>query len=279
MAVRQTKRKIGVNGASPDLVGEVYDGVVYPSSDGEPMAENGHQYKAITDTVWTLERWFENDPSVYVAGDMFVYYSQGDNAARLAPDVFVVAGAKGDHRRYSWMTWVEGRVPQFVMEVASASTWMRDATVKRRFYADMGVLEYWRLDPESGKHFPETLIGERLVNGEYVRLEIRRDADGTLRGYSDFLKLDVCVRPDGEIRLYDPIAGEWLRNPDAAEEAARERDVIARERDIANASLRERERESTTNARERDEAIRERDMANAETERLRAALRAMRGEE
>ena len=239
-----------VNGAAPGLIGLEYDGVVYPSGDGEPMAENDYQFEAITYLVWTLKTLFRGDPAVYAAGDMFIYYRRGDNTARLAPDVFVFAGAKGNHPRHSWLAWAEGGVPQFVLEVASPSTWEIDATDKRETYKNMGVLEYWRFDPENGKFFREILIGERLADGEYVRMEVRRDADGTLRGYSDFLRLDICVRPDGRIRLYDPAAGEWLSSHD---EAVDERDEIALELDIANAALRERD---------------------AEIERLRAALRA-----
>ena len=235
------------NGAAAGLIGPVYDDDVYPSGDGEPMAENAYQYKAISYTESALAIWFQDDPAVYVAADMLIYYRQGDNGARLAPDVFVFAGAKGNHLRHSWLVWAEGGVPQFVLEVASPSTWERDATDKRDIYKNMGVLEYWRFDPENGKFLREILIGERLVNGEYVRMEVRRDADGTLRGYSDLLKLDLCVRPDGRIRLYDPAAGEWLSSHDEAVD----------ERDIANAALRERD---------------------AEIERLRAALRAERGE-
>ena len=284
------------NGAAAGFIGTMYDGVVYPSGDGEPMAENDYQFEAITYLVWTLKTLFRDDPTVYAAGDMFIYYRRGDIGARLAPDVFVFAGAKGNHRRQSWRTWVEGGVPQFVLEVASPSTWELDAADKRDAYRNMGVLEYWRLDPESGEYFPEILIGERLVNGEYVRLEVRRDADGTLRGYSDFLKLDLCVRPDGRIRLYDPAAGEWLSSHDEAvderdetaserDEAVRERDETASERDEAvrerDETARERDetaRERDEIARARDEAVRERDIANAEIERLRAALRAERGE-
>ena len=246
-------KRAEVNGASPGLIGLEYDGVVYPSGDGEPMAENAYQYKAITYTESALAIWFKDVPTVYVAADMLIYYRQGNDEVRVAPDVFVVAGAKGNHPRHSWLVWAEGGVPQFVLEVASPSTWELDASKKRDIYRDMGVLEYWRFDPENGIFFREILIGERLADGEYVRMEVRRDADGTLRGYSDFLRLDICVRPDGLIRLYDPAAGEWLSSHDEAVD----------ERDIANAAL-----------RERDVQLRERD---AEIERLRAALRAERG--
>ena len=247
--------RVEVNGAALGVdAGEMYDGVIYPSGDGEPMAENAYQFKAITDTAPALMTWFRDVSTVYVAGDMFIYYKRGCNRVRVAPDVFVVAGAKGNHPRQSWRVWAEGAVPQFVLEVASESTWERDAGDKRDIYKDMGVLEYWRFDPENGRYFREVLIGERLVNGEYVRMEVRRGADGTLRGRSDFLGLDLCVRPDGQIRLYDPAAGEWLLSHSEA----------VSERDIANATL-----------RERDAQLRE---SNAEIERLLAALRAARGE-
>ena len=247
--------RVEVNGAALGVgAGEMYDGVIYPSGDGEPMAENDHQFEAITYAASALKIWFRDASTVYVAGDMLIYYKRGDNRVRVAPDVFVVPGAKGSHPRQSWRVWAEGAVPQFVLEVASESTWERDAGEKRRIYAEMGVWEYWRFDPENGKHFREVLIGERLVDGEYVRMEVRRGADGTLRGRSDFLGLDLCVRPDGQIRLYDPAAGEWLLSHG---EAVSEREEAARELDIANAALRE---------------------SNAEIERLRAALRAARGE-
>ena len=259
-----TKRieRVEVNGAALGVgVGEMYDGVIYPSSDGEPMAENDYQFEAITYAASALKIWFRDVSTVYVAGDMLIYYKRGDNRVRVAPDVFVVAGARGSHPRQSWIVWAENAVPRFVLEVASKSTWTHDAGEKRDIYKDMGVLEYWRFDPENGKYFREVLIGERLVNGEYVRMEVRRGADGTLRGRSDFLGLDLCVRPDGQIRLYDPAAGEWLLSHGEAvserDDAARRAQEAARERDIANAALRE---------------------SNAEIERLRAALRAARGE-
>ena len=247
----QRIERVEVNGAPPFAVGEMYDGVIYPSGDGEPMAENAYQFEAITYTAPALATWFREASDVYVAGDMLIYYRRGDNGVRVAPDVFVVAGAKGGHPRQSWMVWVENAVPQFVLEVASESTWERDAAAKRQIYAEMGVLEYWRFDPENGKYFREVLIGERLVNGEYVRMEVRMGADGILRGRSDFLRLDLCVRPDGQIRLYDPAGGEWLSSH---EEAVSERD--------------EAERRA-------DDAERERDDARAEAERLRARLRAL----
>ena len=192
--------------------------IEYPSSDGEPMAENKWQYVAMTDTVSVLENRFLDRPDVYVGGDMLMYYRMNDNATRVAPDVFVVFGAAGKHFRDSWIVWREGKAPDFVMEVASPSTWRRDAGEKRDIYAGMGVSEYWRFDP-TGEHFTPQLVGERLAGGEYHPIMLETDSDGTLRGRSDVLTLDICAKPGLELRLYDPETGQWLRTHRESEEA------------------------------------------------------------
>ena len=105
----------------------------------------------------------------------------------------MVFGAAGKHFRDSWIVWREGKAPDFVMEVASPSTWRRDAGEKRDIYAGMGVTEYWRFDP-TGDHFTPQLVGERLAGGEYHPITLEMDSDGTLRGRSDVLMLDICAR-------------------------------------------------------------------------------------
>ena len=181
----------------------------YPSSDGEPMAESDWQYFPLTDTVGALRDWFINRPEVYVAGNMLVYYRINDNTTSVAPDVYAVFGASGKHRRDSWLVWREGRPPSFVLEIASAGTWRRDAGEKRRIYAEMGVAEYWRFDP-TGECFTPELVGERLAEGRYEPLPVGPDAAALLRGHSPLLGLDLCVLPGLELRLYDPASEEWL---------------------------------------------------------------------
>ena len=90
---------------------------------------------------------FIDHADVYVAGDMLVYYQMNDNTVSVAPDIFAVFGATGNHPRDSWLVWREGKAPDFVMEMASPSTWERDVGEKRDIYAAMGVTEYWRFDP------------------------------------------------------------------------------------------------------------------------------------
>ena len=180
----------------------------YPCSDGEPLAESDQQYNAITDTVHALRVRYADRSDIYVSGDMFVYYRMNDPSGNIAPDVFVVFGVEKRLRR-SYIIWREGKTPDVAMEIASPRTYERDLLVKRDIYESIGVTEYWRFDPSLGDCFTPPLAGDRLVDGRYVDIAVAADSSGILRGYSEMLGVDLCVR-DGELRLYDPLAQTWL---------------------------------------------------------------------
>ena len=204
--------------AGSDPPPEIEDhSIHYPDTDDEPLAETEYQFNPLTEMVHALRVHYEDRPDVYVAGDMFVYYRMNVVAANVAPDVFVVFGVD-KHTRRSYMVWREGKAPDFVMEITSASTYARDIGEKRDIYAAIGVTEYWRFDPQR-ECFDPPLAGERLVaDGSYGPIPVGEDADGILRGYSATLGLDICVRDD-LLRLYDPINRSWLRNLSEAEAA------------------------------------------------------------
>ncbi len=194
--------------------------IEYPSSDGEPMAESERQYTPLTETVSTLRVRYHERDDVYVGGDMLIYYRMNRNDVSVAPDVFAVFGVTGTHPRDSWLVWREGKAPDFIMEIASSGTWRRDATEKRRVYADMGVTEYVRFDP-TGNYFAPALVMQTLEGTDYREQSLTTDSSGILRAHSAVLELDLCVTPDLELRLYDPEAGEWLRTHQESEAARR----------------------------------------------------------
>ena len=194
--------------------------IQYSSSDGEPMAESDLQFVPLVQTVYTLRTWFAGRPDAYIAGDMLVYYKMNDNTVRVAPDVFAVFGASGNHPRDSWLVWREGNPPDLVMEIASTGTWQRDVAEKRDIYVAMGVVEYWRFDP-TGVCFTPALAAERLVDGEYLPMAVSEESSGLLRGRSEVLGLDFCVEPGLQLRVYDPATGERLGNHQEETEARR----------------------------------------------------------
>ena len=262
----------------PPLQDEQEDpSIIYPSSDGEPLAENDWQYIAISDTAAALRDRYKDRNDVYVAADMLVYYKMNDVNAKVAPDVYVVFGAQGNHRRDSWLVWREGKSLDFVLEVASPGTWDVDAGRKRDTYAEMGVPEYWRFDPK-GEFFVPELVGERLIGGAYHPLTIHRDETGILRGHSDVLGLDICVRPGLELRLYDPASGEWLltfQEAQAARQAAETAQQVAEAEREAEADARraaEVGQQAEAGARQAAEAARQ--AAEAEREAEAAARQA-----
>ena len=71
-------------------------------------------------------------------------YIDDDVRTYLVPDLFVVC----DKEKIK-MDGVHG-APDWVLEVLSPSTALKDCTIKQKKYKEIGVREYWIVDPESG---------------------------------------------------------------------------------------------------------------------------------
>ena len=206
--------------------------VEYPSGDGQPMAENDWQLHAIIDSISALQLHYRGRPDVYVSGDLFIYYEEGNPRARVAPDVFVAFGVP-KRKRPIYKLWEEGVVPAFVMEVASVSTWREDDGRKLKLYERLGVREYWQYDP-TGEYLGLHLKAHRLVEGGYVPQSVVESIDGTLLLRSESLGLDFRVKGE-EFHFFDPTTGERLRSlveeyaaRRAAESEAREAEAQTR---------------------------------------------------
>jgi Uma2 family endonuclease len=122
--------------------------VIYPDSDGKPMADNTKQFRWIVTIKENLDWLFADSPDVFVAGDLLWYPVEGDNKLRAAPDVMVVFGrAKGD--RGSYKQWEENNVaPQVVFEILSPGNTRAEMNRKLLFYDRFGVEEYYLYDPD-----------------------------------------------------------------------------------------------------------------------------------
>jgi Uma2 family endonuclease len=123
--------------------------VIYPESDGKPMADNTQQFRWIVVIKENLEWLFNDNPNVFVAGDLLWYPVEGNNKVRQAPDAMVVFGRpKGD--RGSYQQWKEGNIaPHVVFEVLSPGNTRVEMNRKLLFYDRYGVEEYYQYDPES----------------------------------------------------------------------------------------------------------------------------------
>jgi Uma2 family endonuclease len=224
------------------------------------MAETPQHRKNMTDTIEALDQHFAGDPLVYVSGNMFVYYVPGDRLRHVAPDVFLVRGIPKNPERRRYLVWEEGKGPDFIVEMTSESTREEDIDDKFDIYQDwMKVPEYFLFDPYA-EYLKPPLRGYRLVAGVYQPIE---PVNG--RFPSEVLDLHL-ERHGGQLRLYDPRAGQWLPTP--SERAANAEAARATAQAALVAVESELEAESTARARAEAEA----DRLRREVEELRRQL-------
>ena len=232
--------------------------LVYPESDGEPMAESGKHVRTLLDMIEIISWLFRNVPDVHVCGNMFLYYEEGNPRKVISPDVFMVRGvSKKDLRTYK--TWEQQPYLDFVLELASPSTYTKDFNEKKMIYEKiLRVKEYYIYDPYGEIH--PYFIGFRLVGDTYQEIAF---VDGRLP--SETLGLELGER-DGVLRLYDPVKGIWF-GP-GREHAA----------EAENRASEAENRASEAENRASEEARARRD-AEAELEELRAALERLKATE
>ncbi len=211
-----------------DLFGP--DAVEYPDTDGELMAESDHQRDYLFYTVETLRLHYTDHDDVYASGNLLIYYEQGNPAAKVAPDCFVIFGVP-KHNRRSYKIWEEGKGPDFVLEITSKSTRAEDLGPKRGTYAFLGVAEYWQYD-STGDYLKPRLKGYRLIDGEYREIPRPHPFGESFHLHSAVLGLELHLS-NGRLRLRDPQTGRFLPTLAEAEAAYLKAEAARREAEAA----------------------------------------------
>ncbi len=210
--------------------------IIYPDSDGQPMADNTKQFELIVLIKKNLDLLFA-DRNVFVAGDLLWYPVEGNNKLRVAPDVMVAFGRpKGD--RGSYQQWKEDNIaPQVVFEILSPGNTTKEITNKYRFYQSYGVEEYYLYDPDSNK-LVAWLRGNELEAIEQVagwvspRLGIRFELSES--------KLKI-YRPDGQLFLsYLEVEQQRQQAKEQAEQAKKRAEQAESQLQRLKALLQER---------------------------------------
>ncbi|MGQ9627634.1 MAG: Uma2 family endonuclease [Anaerolineae bacterium] len=207
MAEWEETRKILL---SKNPLAEIPTPVEYPESDGEPMAETDVHREQVFYLIHSLRNYFRDDPQVYVSGNLFLYYAEGDPDQKLAPDVFVVFGVP-NRERSTYKLWEEGKGPDVVFEITSRGTWQEDLGSKKALYAVLGVREYFLFDPLE-EYLKPQLKGYHLEGEEYRRMPDDFTSSGERRLKSEVLGLELRLE-EGRLRLYNPKTGQKLLTP------------------------------------------------------------------
>jgi len=171
------------------------DEYLYPTSDGKPMGETDKHVKQLARLLDVLEAHFDYSPDVYVSGNNMMYYEEGNPRKRVCPDLYITLGIPKRERR-SYRIWVEGKAPDFILELLSGETSRRDFGFKKKLYQNVfQTKEYFLYDPDT-----EELYGYRLTENRYRLVKPNTDS----RFFSSVLELLFGVDTQGWLRVYRP---------------------------------------------------------------------------
>lgn len=140
-----------------------YDDEGYPFEDSKVSESTKHDdvlthFRVAAFTLVVDQR------DTMVQRNLLILFEEGNPRAAVEPDVTVSLGV-GRHPRNSYKLWVEGKPPDLAIEGLSERTWHRDVEVKPPLYRDLGVGEFWQLDPIG--RTPDPISGYRLSGGVY----------------------------------------------------------------------------------------------------------------
>ncbi len=197
-----------------------FDDDGYLCRDGKVPESTGHG-ESLMYGFHAAQSQLSHLPNALVAYYLALLFEQDNPRAVVAPDLMVAIGA-GRHHRNSYKLWEEPTVPDFALEVLSEKTWRKDVDVKPGLYRDLGVREFWMVDP-LGK-LPDPIAGRHLNDaGVYERIPTL--PSGGCR--SDMLGAEL-FRDDEGLRIRDLKTGEVLPTYTESQRLL-EREAAARE--------------------------------------------------
>jgi Uma2 family endonuclease len=255
------------------------DEVVYPDSDGKPMADNTFQFEYIVVIKCGLDAQYCDDPNVFIAGDLLWYPVQGNNKLCQAPDTMAVIGRPKGYRG-SYKQWVEdGIAPQVAFEIRSPNNSNAEMKAKFEFYQKYGVQEYYLYDPDEG-----TLQGWVRQQGELVDVIVMQGWVSPLLGIKFQLvgKELELHHPDGSrfetfVELARQQKQALLRAEQERQRAEHERELAEQERQRADRQQQRADQQQQRADQQQQRAEQEQrraDEADARAARLRAMLEA-----
>ena len=205
--------------------------------DPERIEDDMQQAPTILHLLSMLTVWFK-DKNVFVAAGGFIFWNRLNGNDRVSPDGFITLDTDPEfvYGFPNYLVWEVGKPPDFVVEVASKSTASNDLGYKRDLYAWLGITEYWRFDSSGEKLYPTELMGERLVDGEYVPYELHKEPNGSVWSHSEVLGLDF-VWTGFSFDIREPLTGLSIDTAEVAERAKRAAEHAERAAERAEEAL------------------------------------------
>ena len=213
---------------------------------------------------------YKDHPTILIGREIPIYYGEapatGGPPPHVIPDCMIAfdVDTAAIWRRVGYDPVQNGKPPDFVVEVASRSTYRNDTERKRDRYRQIGVPEYWRFDPYGGRYYGAPIIGEHLVGGWYERFPTLEYEGRVVGVTSPMLNLNFRWYQDGRrFRAHDPATGDEIEHWQQAQARLSERNARL---SYTNARLSERNARLTAG----------KDRLEAENARLLAEIQRLR---
>lgn len=197
--------------------------IIYPSSDGNRMAESTEHFGYITTIEGNLASLFAHRTDVFVAGDLLWYPEEGNPFICVAPDTMVVFGRPKDHRD-CYKQWNEDNIaPAVVFEILSKSNDVSEMIDKLLFYEKYGVEEYYLYNPIK-ERFYVWLRSDKKLNNILVMPTFK----------SPLLGVTFEMHQGSKLKIFNPDGTQFLtfveqtQKRKAAEEAAKKAEEAAK---------------------------------------------------
>ncbi|MGK7927422.1 MAG: Uma2 family endonuclease [Spirulina sp.] len=223
----------------------IEDELLYPDSDGKPLADNTTQLRLIFTIKGGLDALFKDRNDVFVAADLLWYpvkltqqeIIEQEEPQRQAPDVMVVLGRpKGETpsetlcERGSYKQWEEdNKAPQVAFEILSPGNKKKDMETKFKFYQEHGIEEYYLYNPKKNR-----LQGWLRKGKKLEAIAVMEDWTSPLLG------IRFTTR-EGELALFHPDGERFVDFVEVVEQRDRER--LEKEQEQKRAILAEDERD------------------------------------
>jgi len=208
--------------SSPSLDNEL----LYPDSDGKPLADNTTQLRLIFTIKGGLDALFKDRADVFIAADLLWYPMQLtqqqikelEEPQRQAPDVMVVLGRpKGE--RGSYQQWLEDNIaPQVAFEILSPGNTKQEMETKFNFYQKHGIEEYYLYDPKNNRLQGWQRKGKNLT------------AITPMKGWKSPRLGITFSTSEGELVLFHPDGERFVSYVEIVEQRDQERAEKERER-------------------------------------------------
>lgn len=220
---------------------------------GDSLPVDMQQTETIDQSIYILKDHHRNTPKVFVGRETPLRFDPADRRRAAVPDIAFATDVDPEpilaYPSTSYTIWEVGKPPDLVVEIASPATYEQDLQRKPGIYESLGIPEFWLFDHTGGVFYGQSLIGYRLVDGSYEKIELFVNEDGLESGYSEVLGLNLCVADRDQrtallsrqpnllyqecynpfqLMFQDPESGSYLLNAEGRRAAEREAEEARR---------------------------------------------------